>query len=375
MILESLQLKNFRNYEDIDITFSKGINILIGDNAQGKTNLLESIYVLALARSHRTSKDNEMIQFGKEASRISGSVKTERSRFPLEIILSKQGKKAKVNHLLQRSLSDYIGHLKVVLFAPEDLSLVKGAPSERRGFIDRELGQINAVYLYHITQYNRILKQRNQYLKDIRRHPSKRDEVYLEVLTEQLAIEASEVIKERVWFIENLEKWAQVIHEEITQEQETLHISYQTSVKEETYTDTEALFVSLMDHYRKNKERDEEQGNTFTGPHRDDISFYINEKDVQIYGSQGQQRTAALSTKLAEIDLIKETTGFYPVLLLDDVLSELDDHRQTHLLKATESKVQTFLTTTSIEGIETQVIDDLTLYKIKDGNIETENDQ
>ncbi len=375
MILESLQLKNFRNYQDVDISFSKGINILIGNNAQGKTNLLESIYVLALARSHRTSKDNEMIRFGEEASRISGVVKTERSQFPLEIILSKQGKKAKVNHLLQRSLSDYIGHLKVVLFAPEDLSLVKGAPSERRGFIDRELGQIDAVYLYHITQYNRILKQRNQYLKDIRRQPGKSDEIYLEVLTEQLAVEASEVIKERVWFIENLNKWAKTIHEEITQGEEKLHISYQTSIKAEDYIDTEALFVLLMDHYKRNKKRDREQGNTFIGPHRDDISFYINDKNVQTYGSQGQQRTTALSTKLAEIDLIKETTGFYPVLLLDDVLSELDDHRQTHLLKATQSKVQTFLTTTSIEGIERQVIDNPTLYRIKDGNIETENDE
>lgn len=375
MILESLELKNFRNYKDIDISFSKGINILIGNNAQGKTNLLESIYVLALAGSHRTSKDTEMIQFGEEASRIKGLVKTERSNFPLEIILSKQGKKAKVNRLLQRSLSDYIGNLKVVLFAPEDLSLVKGAPSERRSFIDRELGQMSAIYLYHITQYNRILKQRNQYLKDIRRRPSKKDVVYLEVLTEQLAIEASKVIKERVWFIENLEKWAQGIHQEITQGAEVLHISYQTSIKTEDYTDTEALFVLLMDQYKKNKERDQEQGNTFTGPHRDDISFYINEKNVQTYGSQGQQRTTALSTKLAEIDLIKESTDFYPVLLLDDVLSELDDHRQTHLLKATQSRVQTFLTTTSIEGIETQVIDNPTLYRIKDGNIEMENDQ
>src|SRR5699024_1973440 len=351
MFLQSIQLKNYRNYEKAEAAFSPGMNVFIGENAQGKTNLMESIYVLAMTRSHRTSNDKELINWADDFTKISGRVKKKQTDFPLEIVVSKKGKTARLNHLEQKKLSSYIGHLNVILFAPEDLSLVKRAPAVRRKFLDMEMGQMNRLYLHHLVEYQRILKQRNQYLKQISRG-FKADPVFLDVLTEQLAIEAAAVLKERLRFVKQLQTWAQPIHSEISRQKELLEIQYSSSIPielEEEKTE-EMLYKEILAHWNKHLEREKEQGTTLSGPHRDDLIFIVNNKNIQTYGSQGQQRTTALSVKLAEIDLMQEVTGEYPVLLLDDVLSELDDERQTHLLKAFQNKVQTFLTTTSLDG-------------------------
>lgn len=373
MILENIQLQHFRNYENVSLEFSPDINVFIGDNAQGKTNLMESIYVLAIARSHRASKDREMIQLGEEFARISGSVKKSTTTVPLEVILMKKGKRAKVNHLEQSRLSDYIGHFNVVIFAPEDLDLVKGAPMVRRRFIDMELGQMDAIYLHHLSAYQKILKQRNAYLKNIYLPNRSFDETYFDVLSDQLSAEAVHVMKSRQWFVQQLENWAKETHEKITQDQESLAIHYIHTSTIDDFTDIDKNYELFREQLAGEREREKKQGTTVIGPHRDDLSFTINGLDVQTYGSQGQQRTTALSVKLAEIDLMKDVTGDYPVLLLDDVLSELDSKRQSHLLHTISHKVQTFLTTPSLDGIDSQLMKQPKLFRIENGVIKKES--
>src|SRR5699024_151628 len=336
---------------------------------------MESIYVLAMARSHRTGNDKELIGWSSEFTKISGRVKKKQNSFPLEIVVPKKGKTAKSNHLEQKKLSSYIGHLNVILFAPEDLSLVKGAPSVRRKFLDMEMGQMNRLYLHHLVEYQKVLKHRNQYLKQIARG-SKTDPVYLDVLTEQLAMEAAALLKERIRFVRQLEAWAQPIHQEISRGKENLEISYSQTIPIEAVEekDEETLFSEILAYWKRQLPREKDQGTTLSGPHRDDLIFIVNGKNIQTFGSQGQQRTTALSVKLAEIDLMNEVTGEYPVLLLDDVLSELDDERQTHLLKAFQDKVQTFLTTTSLDGVKMNLLEKPRVFDIENGQIEMESE-
>ena len=363
MYLEGIELKNYRNYETVKLSFSPSINVLIGENAQGKTNLVESIYFLAMSRSHRSPRDRELIRWDSDFAKVNGQLIKKSHSVPLEIVLSKRGKIAKMNHLEQRKLSDYIGQLNVILFAPEDLSLVKGSPSVRRRFIDMELGQMNKIYLHHLTQYQRVLKQRNQFLKKAK-YDRKHDALYLDILTEQLATEGAEVLYHRYRFVKQLTKWAQEVQTDISNGKEELRISYKTTSSVSDKMSKEELLSQLQKDYEKAKEQEIDQGTTTLGPHRDDLVFYVNEKNVQTYGSQGQQRTTALSLKLAEIELMYEMTGEYPILLLDDVLSELDDSRQTHLLNAIQNKVQTFITTTSLDGVQMDLLQNPRIFKV-----------
>lgn len=366
MILTDLHLRNFRNYDDLQVEFSPGINVMIGENAQGKTNLLESIYVLALTKSHRTANDKELIKWQGNDAFISGRVKKTNGTVPLELLFNSKGKKAKVNHLEQAKLSQYIGQLNVILFAPEDLSLVKGAPAMRRRFMDMEFGQMSNKYLYNSGQYRTILKQRNQYLKQLQQR-KQTDRIFLQVLSDQLAAYGAEIMVARVNFLQQLEGWAQVIHDEISQgkEQLTFHYASQLTVTDDATV--ESVYEQLLALLTKNESREIELGSTLYGPQRDDLKFLVNGNNVQTFGSQGQQRTTALSVKLAEIDLMKAQTGEYPLLLLDDVLSELDDERQTHLLTAIQDKVQTFLTTTSLSGVARQLIKEPKIFEIEQG--------
>lgn len=367
MHLEQIELQNYRNYEQTTLNFSSSINVLIGENAQGKTNLIESIYFLAMSRSHRTSRDRELIRWDTDFAKVKGLLQKKSNSVPLEIILSKRGKQAKLNHLEQKKLSDYIGQMNVILFAPEDLSLVKGSPSVRRKFIDMELGQMNRLYLYHLSQFQQILKQRNQFLKQARSKKNY-DKIYLDVLTEQLATEAAEVLFSRFKFVNQLSDLANEVQKDISNEKETLLITYKTSSSIDENMTVEEIFNHLMADYEKSVSQEIDQGTTI-GPHRDDIVFHVNNRNVQTYGSQGQQRTTALSLKLAEIDLMRNMTGEYPILLLDDVLSELDDSRQTHLLKSIQNKVQTFITTTSLDGVQMDLLTDPFIFYVEEGSI------
>lgn len=369
MKLTNLTLKNYRNYSDITLELKKSLVIFLGENAQGKTNLLESIYVLAMSRSHRTTSDKELIRWGEEVARLEGVICKNNTELLLEMGISSKGKKTKVNHLEKKRLSDYVGELNVVLFAPEDLYLIKGAPQLRRRFIDMELGQISPRYLHYLSIYQKVLKQRNKYLKQLAIKKQEGDD-YLTVLSEQLAEAGSYVLAYRYQYLDKLEEWSQTIHKGITNDKETLTIDYLTSLKVTAEDSREAIEEILLGELIKNPEKDIFKQATSVGPHRDDLAFFIDGRNVQNFGSQGQQRTTALSLKLAEIELIKEETGEYPILLLDDVMSELDDDRQIHLLKTIENKVQTFVTTTTLKHLDNRMTSEPEIYYVSNGHVE-----
>ncbi|MGX4687280.1 DNA replication/repair protein RecF [Vagococcus sp. JNUCC 83] len=369
MQLNQITLTNYRNYNHLTLNFSPKLNVFVGDNAQGKTNLLESIYVLSLTKSHRSNHEKELIQWEHDFSRIEGNISKKNGDIDLTMIVSNKGKKTKVNGLEQSKLSQYVGYLNVILFAPEDLSLVKGSPQHRRKFLDMEIGQINSHYLHHLSNYQTILKQRNQFLKKSALTHSL-DSVYLGVLNEQLAQEGSFVLFSRIKFTKLLERWANTIHQSISHGKEELTISYKTSLDLSQNETQEELYQLLLNELNQSEARDLSQMTTSIGPHRDDLIFMVNNQNVQTYGSQGQQRTTALSVKLAEIELINEELGEYPILLLDDVLSELDDDRQVQLMEFIDNKLQTFLTTTSITHLGDKLKIKPEIFYVSNGEIE-----
>ena len=360
MWLKNLSIKQFRNYHNIEIDFNPKLNVFVGRNAQGKTNLLESIYFLALTRSHRTKTDKNLIQFKEEQLQVSGILQKKTTSIPLEIDLTPKGRITKVNHLKQARLSDYIGHMNVVLFAPEDLQLVKGAPAIRRKFIDMELGQIKPIYLSDLSSYNHVLKQRNTYLKSANHI----DETFLSVLDDQLVEYGCRVMVHRAEFIKKMESFGRKKHFDISDQLEDLSIRYQPSVN---FVDKKHLAESFHIALQKSRSRDLFKNNTGVGPHRDDMIFMINGMEAS-FGSQGQHRSLVLSIKLAEIELMESITKESPILLLDDVMSELDNTRQLKLLETISQNIQTFITTTSLEHLQ-NLPDNLSVFTVKDGQL------
>ena len=362
MFIKKLMIKQFRNYQSASVSFKKNINIIIGNNAQGKTSLIESMYVLSTTKSHRTSKDSRLILFGEDFARIEAEIEREQDDLELSLVISKKGKKASYNGIVQKKLSDYVGKLIVVMFAPEDLSLVKGGPQYRRRFMDMEIGQLSPTYLYHLGQYSKLLKQRNELLKQLR--GNRQNELLLDVMTEQLVPHAVYVINKRIEFLGQLESFCKKVHGEISNQREEISLDYQNSFKQ-----IEVDEESILQKYRDLYDQDIQLGSTNLGPHRDDFSVSINGINTHQFGSQGQQRSASLSMKLAEIELIHSVLNEYPILLLDDVLSELDDTRQTQLLNTIKNKVQTFITTTNIDGIDEDVIELADIFTIDNAEI------
>ncbi|WP_458353734.1 DNA replication/repair protein RecF [Peribacillus frigoritolerans] len=368
MYIENISLKNYRNYTELNLTFENKVNVILGENAQGKTNVMESIFVLAMAKSHRTSNDKELIRWDEEYAKIEGRVRKRNTSIPLELTISKKGKKAKCNHIEQRKLSQYVGNMNVVMFAPEDLNLVKGSPLVRRRFIDMEIGQVSPVYLHDMSQYHKILQQRNHYLKLLQTR-KQTDTTMLDVLTDQFIQYAAKIVERRYEFLLKLQQWAEPIHSGISRNLEVLKIQYKPSLDVSESMELTKMIEVYTEKFDKIKTREIERGVTLVGPHRDDLVFFVNDRDVQTYGSQGQQRTTALSLKLAEIELIHEEIGEYPILLLDDVLSELDDFRQSHLLNTIQGKVQTFVTTPSVDGIDHQTLREASTFYVSQGSI------
>lgn len=366
MHIQSIELKNYRNYVDLQLQFENKVNVILGENAQGKTNVMESIFVLAMAKSHRTANDKELILWDEDYAKIEGRVKKKNTSIPLELLISKKGKKAKVNHIEQQRLSQYVGNMNVVMFAPEDLHLVKGSPQVRRRFIDMEIGQVSAVYLHDMSQYQKVLQQRNHYLKLLQLR-KQTDTTMLDVLTEQFIQHAVKIVERRYRFLAMLQDWAEPIHSGISRNLETLKIEYKPSLDVSESMDLSKMIEVFEEKFSRIRTREIDRGVTLAGPHRDDLAFFVNDRDVQVYGSQGQQRTAALSLKLAEIELIHSEIGEYPILLLDDVLSELDDYRQSHLLNTIQGKVQTFVTTTSVDGIDHQTLREAGTFTVNKG--------
>ena len=374
MKIKSLKLLYFRNYLSTNIEVHPSLNVLVGNNANGKTNIIESIFCLALGKSYRTKSDSECIMFGETATAMSCIVNKNDRELDIMLGVNNKGKSAKIAGIKKTKLTDFVGELNVVLFSPEDLQIVKGSPALRREFMNREFYQFSRIYHKYYLMYQHLLKQRNSYLKDMRKNP--KDEMslaYLETLTSQLAKVALYITKERVSFVQDISKLTYKNMLNISNGQETLKIKYKSSVldalniaeiNDESFTEENLTKVMMKKSFD-----DIMRGSTKIGPQHDDLEFYINDLDAKMYASQGQQRSIVLSLKLAEINYLKEKTGTYPVLLLDDVLSELDKNRQLKLLDAINENVQTFITTPSISDIKEDLLKKAKVFKIEDGNI------
>ena len=374
MKIKSLKLLYFRNYLSTNIDAHPSLNVLVGNNANGKTNIIESIFCLALGKSYRTKSDSECIMFGETATAMSCIVSKNNKNLDIMLGINNKGKSAKIAGVKKTKLTDFVGELNVVLFSPEDLQIVKGSPALRREFINREFYQFSRIYHKYNLMYQHLLKQRNSYLKDMRKNP--KDEMaltYLETLTSQLAKVALYITKERVSFVQDISKLTYENMLNISNGQETLKIRYKSSVLEALNikdTEDEAFTEENLTNIIMRKSFDDiMRGSTRIGPQHDDLEFYINDLDAKMFASQGQQRSIVLSLKLAEINYLKDKTGTYPVLLLDDVLSELDKNRQLKLLDAINENVQTFITTPSISDIKEDLLKKAKVFKIESGNI------
>ena len=374
MKIKSLKLLYFRNYLSTNIEVHPSLNVLVGNNANGKTNIIESIFCLALGKSYRTKSDSECIMFGETATAMSCIVNKNDRELDIMLGINNKGKSAKIAGIKKTKLTDFVGELNVVLFSPEDLQIVKGSPGLRREFMNREFYQFSRIYHKYYLMYQHLLKQRNSYLKDMRKNP--KDEMslaYLETLTSQLAKVALYITKERVSFVQDISKLTYKNMLNISNGQETLKIKYKSSVLDAlniAEINDESFTVENLTKVMMKKSFDDiMRGSTKIGPQHDDLEFYINDLDAKMYASQGQQRSIVLSLKLAEINYLKEKTGTYPVLLLDDVLSELDKNRQLKLLDAINENVQTFITTPSISDIKEDLLKKAKVFKIEDGNI------
>ena len=367
MRVNRLELKNFRNYESFNQTFNRQVVIFRGANAQGKTNVLEALYMLSITKSHRTNRDRDCIRWDSPYAAIKARIERKHDDHRLEVQLSPKGKKVKRNGIEQRRLSDYIGTLNAVMFAPEDLAIVKGRPEKRRRFLDMGISQVTPAYVYHLSRYYKVLAQRNNLLKNIRY--MKDADSLLDVLNEQLVTAGVAVLLKRCQFIRKIESWAQQVQAEMTNHQERLQLTYRTFIDGIEEKDATMLQEEYFAQLRNRAEKERERGTTLIGPHRDDIVFTVNGIDVQTFGSQGQQRTTALSLKLAEIELVFEEIGEYPILLLDDVLSELDVSRQTHLISSIQDKVQTFVTTTHTDGIDERTLRQADVFNVEHGKV------
>lgn len=358
MYIKNIMLVNYRNYENLQIKLNENVNVFIGDNAQGKTNILESVYYGAFAKSHRTSKDKELINWNKDKAYISLLVGKERLDKRIDINILKDGKKAiKVNGVKVNKIGELFGIFNVVMFSPEDLKVIKEAPNLRRRLLDMELSQINKKYYFNLVQYNKILNERNMLLKN-----NKFSEEMLEIYDYQLVEHADYIISKRLEYIDKVNFYGKEIHKDITTEKENIEFKYSCNVNLENYK------ANYLKKLQDNIKRDREKGITSVGPHRDDFNVYVNDIDVKTFGSQGQQRTAILTMKFSSLKIIKEITGEYPVLLLDDVLSELDLNRKKYILSTIQG-IQTIITCTGIKDIKDYIDGNSKIFNVSSGKI------
>lgn len=361
MIIKSMSLQNYRNYRTLCLDFDPNTNIFYGDNAQGKTNILEAVYVSGTTRSHRSSRDRELIHFSEDEAHICTLVEKRGIKHKIDIHLRKNRSKGiAVDGIPIKKAGELFGIIHFVFFSPEDLSMIKNGPSERRRFLDMELCQLDKIYLHHLSNYNKVVLQRNRLLKEVMFRSDYRE--VLDVYDMQLVQYGIQVIRRRKRFTEELNQIIGQIHGQLTGGHEQLTLEYEANVDEDSFEDM----------LKRNLKRDLKQRTTTTGPHRDDLSFVVNSIDIRRFGSQGQQRTAALSLKLSEIEIVKKVINDTPVLLLDDVLSELDSSRQNYLLNSIQ-KVQTILTCTGLDELINNRFSISKIYRVVDGKVTVEN--
>ncbi|MBS5386119.1 MAG: DNA replication/repair protein RecF [Clostridiales bacterium] len=361
MVIKSLKLKNYRNYDLLDLTFDPKTNILYGDNAQGKTNILEALYLTGTTKSHRGTKDRDLIRFGCEESHLETIVNKNGIDFQIDMHLKKNSPKGiAINKIPIRRASELFGIVHFVFFSPEDLNIIKDGPSGRRRFIDLELSQLDKLYLSNLSNYNRIINQRNSLLKELYKQEKLMET--LDIWDLQLVEYGNKVMERREEFICQVNKIISDIHFKLTGGKEKISIIYEKSIGT----------LSLEQALKKNRERDIRMKSTSVGPHRDDLCFMAENLDIRKFGSQGQQRTAALSLKLSEIELVKKLINDTPILLLDDVLSELDKHRQNYLLDSIHN-IQTVITCTGLDEFVNHRFSINKIFHVKNGKVAKEN--
>ncbi len=367
MKITKLNLVNFRNYDQANIKLGSNINIFIGNNAQGKTNILESIVILALTKSHRIGISPNIIKFGKKKAKINGVVRKDKIVNKLGVEITENNKKLMINLDEIKKVSDYISNLNIIVFTPDDLDIIKGSPSIRRNLLNIELSQISKVYLNTYNEYNKLLKTRNEYLKLLLSN-SIADKKYLDVITDKLIDKAIIIYKKRKEFIDKINESINDNYESITNDK-VLSIKYIPNIDIDEFND-ENISKVLKNKYESRYQKEINYGMTLYGPHRDDFEFILNEENLKYFGSQGQQKTAIISFKLAEIPIFEEYCNTKPILLLDDIFSELDVKKINKLLKLISNDIQTIVTTTDLRRINKKYLEKAIIYEVNNGEIE-----
>ncbi|MBQ8472850.1 MAG: DNA replication/repair protein RecF [Bacilli bacterium] len=366
MKLKNLKLVNFRSYEDIFLDFSPGINIFIGDNGSGKTNILEAIYVLSLTKSNRIAHDLDLIKTGFNKSIITGEVLHDDYVKKYQVSIDKFSKKVYINNFQIKKISEYISNFCITSFLPNDIEIIKGSPSIRRNLLNIQIGEIYNHYLKYLNEYNTLLKMRNEYLKRLNINAFS-DMKYLEVINEKMASISSKIYYFRFFYLEEINNLISKIYYKLSGIKE-LKVEYVNNLGITSYNE-EKIKEILLTKWKKNLNKEMLQGMTLTGLHRDDLIFSINNQDARIYASQGQQRLIVIAYKIAELMIFKKIKGEYPVLLLDDVFSEIDIKKRNNIIKFLKSDIQVIITTTDIEDISKDLVDCARVFKIKNGEI------
>lgn len=361
MFIKSIYLNKFRNYDQLKIDFKNGINIIVGENGQGKTNLLESIYVLGLTKSHRSFIDNNLVKEGESKSIIQGIIEKENISTKYEIEIG-NNKVLKIDNDKIKTITDYISNINIIIFYPDDLEIIKGSPNLRRRYVNMEISQLYSSYMTILNDYNKLLKMRNDYLKN-----NYIDDNYLNIITNYLIEKATQIIIMRKKFIDRLNEIVPKIYEDIS-ELSNFSIKYKCCIKLEDYNEKN-IVEKLKNMSEELRNAEFKYKTTLFGPHKDDIEFYLKNYNLKLYGSQGQQRMAILALKLAEIEIFKKYKNTLPILLLDDVFSELDDKKKNNLLNYINENIQTIITTTDINNINNNIVEKSNIIEIFNGNL------
>lgn len=367
MYLSKIELTNYRNYSKLKVKLDPNINIFIGNNAQGKTNILESIYVLALTKSHRYGVENNLIRKEMLACRIKGTIKEEKKIKDLQFVLTnKSEKKVVVNDKEVKKISDYIFNMKVIMFCPDDLEMIKGSPAFRRNFMNIEISQLFQFYAQYLNEYNKILKNRNEYLKLLNMNQYT-DLRYLEILNDKLVEKAVFVYACRKRYMDFIGAIIGDIYEKISG-LSGLTVRYENNIDLVSY-DEEEIRTKFMEKLTKNQKREMLQGTTLYGPHRDDFTFFLVDDDLKVYGSEGQKRLAIIAFKLAEVQVFYQILNTTPILLLDDIFSELDVKKRNRLIACLPSDIQIIITTTDLKNINRKLVEKAKVFVVDQGKI------
>ena len=360
MQIVNLNLVNFRNYSSLDISFNDNINIFYGNNGEGKTNLVEAIYLLSLTKSFRINNDKYLIKKGEASAKVVGEIQYKNDTSKYIVVLQSDGKLLEIDNNKVDRISEYVSRIPIVLFHPKDTEIVYASPEVRRKMINIEISQIYREYMLVLLKYNKVLKQRNAYLKQLYTSGISSKE-YLDVLTKKVIEYGKSIYNYRAKFIEDVNNYIGDIYKDIFKDGE-IEVRYKSDFKEDE--------KKILDFYRKNYSREMAFGKTLYGVHHDDIEFILDGNKLKEFGSQGQMKNAIISFKLAEINLVKEVKDDYPILILDDLFSELDNNKIKNIYKLLNNNVQTFITTTDIRKIPKSVRTNSSIFKIVNKQVE-----